>query len=135
RLTTYDMAPGGVERGSLYSQIFNLPASGGTPNRQAVHAMGQPFRRTDAGAPVQLACQKNAGMLFTDGYSNTDGPSVGNIDGDLGFPFTDGHSNTLADIATQYYVDNLRSDLDTGAVPVPSGCDAANPDPWLDCNT
>jgi type IV pilus assembly protein PilY1 len=135
RVTMYDMAPGSAGRTSLYAQLVGLPASGGTPNRQAVQAMGQQFLRTDAGAPVQLACQKNAGMLFTDGYSNGGGPdNIGNIDGAMGYPFTDGNSNTLADIATRYYLTNLRPDLLAGEVPVPAACDAANPSPSLDCN-
>jgi type IV pilus assembly protein PilY1 len=134
RVAMHDMAtPAG--RTALYTQLLSLPAAGSTPNRQAVQAMGQQFLRTDAGAPVQLACQKNAGMLFTDGYSNSDGPTgIGNIDGPLGFPFADAHSNTLADIATQYYVTNLRPTLPAGRVPVPSGCSAPNPPPWLNCN-
>jgi type IV pilus assembly protein PilY1 len=133
RVAMYDMALGSTGRTSLYAQLVGLPASGGTPNRQAVQAMGKQFLRTDAGAPALLSCQKNAGMLFTDGYSNTDGPNdVGNVDGDMGVPFADGHSNTLADIATQYYRQNLRPDLAAGNVPVPAACDAANPDNSLD---
>lgn len=135
RVTMYDMTPGSTGRTSLYTQIYALPASGGTPNRQAVNAMGQQFFRTDPGAPVQLACQKNAGMLFTDGYSNGNGPDdIGNVDGGMGAPFADGNSNTLADIATRYYLNNLRPDLAPGKVPVSTACDAANPDPSVDCN-
>lgn len=134
RVQMHDMATA-LGRSGLYAQMLALPASGGTPNRQAVESMGQQFLRTDAGAPVQLACQKNAGMLFTDGYSNNGGPNgIGNVDGPLGFPFADGHANTLADIATQYYLTNLRPGLPTGRVPVPSACSAPNPPPWLDCN-
>jgi type IV pilus assembly protein PilY1 len=135
RVTMHDMAPASPGRTALYNQLLSLPASGGTPNRQAVQAMGQQFLRTDSDAPVQLACQKNAGMLFTDGYSNTDGPTVGNIDGTMGAPFADGHSNTLADIASQYYLNNLRPGLTPGRVPVPSVLEVGGPsmdqrDPW-----
>lgn len=145
RVTMRDMATE-AGRTALYTDMVGLPASGGTPNRQAVNAAGLQFTRTDAGAPVQLACQKNAVMLFTDGYSNTDGPTVGNRDGAMGAPFRDGHSNTLADIATNYYLNvdgtvgqlgtsSLRTDMPRGKVPVPSACSGPNPDPKLDCQS
>lgn len=145
RVTMRDMGVT-ADRTALYNLLTGLPASGGTPNRQAVNAAGQQFRRTDSGAPVQFACQKNAVMLFTDGYSNGGGPSVGNNDGGLGAPFSDGYSDTMADIASRYYLNAnltigasgasyIRPDLTAGKVPVPSGCTAANPDPRLDCQS
>ncbi|KLJ01740.1 PilC/PilY family type IV pilus protein [Luteimonas sp. FCS-9] len=126
-------------KAALYSEMIALPASGGTPNRQAVKAAGEQFRRSDAGAPVQLACQRNATMLFTDGFSNAVGPSLGspaNRDGGMGIPFADGHSSTMADIAAAYYLDNagrspLRTDLAAGQVPVPSSCPSN--DPRINC--
>ncbi|MGO1540480.1 MAG: pilus assembly protein [Luteimonas sp.] len=133
-----------TERKLFYDSIVTLGASGNTPNLQAVDWLGQQFQRTNSGAPVQLACQRNAGMLFTDGFSNVAGPSVGNVDGNMGAPFQDGHSNTLADIATKYYRDAtdggvapLRSgsDFPSGRVPVPDGCNSENPDPRLNCQS
>jgi len=122
-----------ADRSALYTDMINLNASGSTPNRQAVNAGGQQFRRTDAGAPVQLACQRNALMLFTDGFSNQGGPAVGNVDQGMGVPFTDGHSDTMADIATRYYLNDgsgnspLRTDLTAGQVPIPSACPSSDP--------
>lgn len=143
RVTMRDMAVG-ADRTALYSDLLALPASGGTPNRQAVNAANLQFTRTDAGAPVKLACQKNAVMLFTDGYSNGDGPTVGNNDSGMGAPFADGNSNTLADIATRYYL-NTNGSVGAGGttllplanekVPVPAACSLANPDPKLDCQS
>ena len=128
------------DKRALYADMIALNASDSTPNRQAVKAAATQFTRTDDLAPVQLACQKNAVMLFTDGYSNQDGPTVANADGDgnMGIPFKDAHSNTLADIAASYYNNRdgkspLRPDLTPGLVPVPEACSAANPDPRLDC--
>lgn len=143
RVAMRDMA-NTVDRTTLYAELLGLPASGSTPNRQAVNAASLQFTRTDSGAPVQLSCQKNAVMLFTDGYSNQNGPSVGNVDGGMSAPFRDGNSDTLADIATKYYlnvngtvgsagVSPLRSDIASGKVPVPSACKEPNPDPRLDC--
>ncbi|MBV6791870.1 pilus assembly protein [Xanthomonas euvesicatoria] len=128
------------EKTALYNSILALPASGGTPNRQAVNAAGIQFQRTDSAAPVQLACQKNAVMLFTDGYSNQDGPSVSNAsgDGNMGIPFADTYDNTMGDIAAKYYNNinggsPIRADMPSGLVPVPSSCNTANASVRLDC--
>ncbi|MEE5089159.1 PilC/PilY family type IV pilus protein [Xanthomonas euvesicatoria] len=128
------------EKTALYNSILALPASGGTPNRQAVNAAGIQFQRTDSAAPVQLACQKNAIMLFTDGYSNQDGPSVSNAsgDGNMGIPFADAYDNTMGDIAAKYYNNinggsPIRADMPSGLVPVPSSCNTANASVRLDC--
>ena len=145
RVMMRDMASG-TDRTALYNELFALPASGSTPNRQAVNSAGLQFKRTDSGAPVQLACQKNAVMLFTDGYSNQDGPTVGNVDGNMGAPFSDANSNTMADIATNFYLNAegtvgsggtspLRTDFSKGKVPIPSACSGPNPDPRLDCQS
>lgn len=126
------------QRTALYADMLQLTAAGGTPNRQAVNAAALQFTRTDAGAPIVASCQKNAVMLFTDGFSNGGGPTVGNTDQNMGAPFSDNHSNTMADIVTRFYVNNgaqppLRPDLPAGKVPVPEAC--GNGDLSLDCQT
>lgn len=142
-----------ARRDDLYTNgVFALGASGGTPNRQAVSAAASQFRRTDAvadgkgGAPVQRVCQKNAVMLFTDGYSNGGTITTGNIDGNMGAPFADSNSDTMADIVSQYYLGTeaggvvpLRTDGNfalgggNGRVPVPDECKNASPSKKLDC--
>ncbi|AKC87479.1 pilus assembly protein [Pseudoxanthomonas suwonensis] len=127
-----------AQKDALYTDILARPSWSSTFNRQAVQAAGRQFRRTDSGAPVQLSCQKNAIMLFTDGYSNNNGPTVGNVDGTMGAPFQDLHSDTLADIATQYYVNDggnspIRPDMTPGNVPVPGVCPTT--DPRVDCQS
>ncbi|MFC4727898.1 pilus assembly protein [Coralloluteibacterium thermophilus] len=141
-----------TERAPLYQSFFGLQAGGlvnaggGTPNRDAVAHLGEQFRRTDAGAPIVYACQKNGGMLFTDGFTNSNtGPTnVGNVDGNMGAPFADNFSNTIADIAARYYLDTASGGLaplrtgagfPAGQVPVPDACRGANPDPRLDCQS
>ncbi len=123
---------------ALYADMTALTASGGTPNRQAVNAAALQMTRTDDGAPIKYMCQKNAVMLFTDGFSNGDGPTVGNNDTAMGIPFRDGNSNTMADIVSRYYNDvnggsPLRTDLAAGKVPVPEACKTGSPDKRLDC--
>ena len=144
RVTMRNMAVP-TDKAAIYTEILRRPGWGSTFNRQAVYAAGQQFKRTDpvgsaaGGAPVQLACQKNAIMLFTDGYSNTDGPAVGNVDAAMGAPFSDAHSNTMADIASMSYMDAaggvspLRTDLPAGQVPTPGACPSA--DLSVDCQS
>lgn len=91
------------------------------------------------------ACQRNAGLLFTDGYTTIgDGqPNIGNWDGAAGSvaPFTDSYSDTLADIAMRYYQGDkvpLRSGAGFPAnkVPVSEECLSATADKRrLDCQT
>lgn len=137
-VTMYDIGVP-ADKQSLYTKMRALDASGNTPTRRAVAYLGQQFRRKDKGAPIQLVCQKNAGMLFTDGYTNdtaTPSPTVGDVDGGLKQPpFSGGvaSSNTIADFAMNAYLNNLRPDMLAGKVPVPSGCSVATPDPRLDC--
>jgi type IV pilus assembly protein PilY1 len=82
---------------------------------------------------VQLECQRNATLLFTDGYANQwNGAGVGNADGGRGEPFEDDVSETMADIAMHYYDGDgvpLRADLPTGEVPIDQNC----PDEREDC--
>ena len=132
-VTMRDMALA-TPRQALFNDILSMDVSGGTPNRDAVDYLGQQFRRKGTGAPITLACQKNFGMLFTDGFSTpTSDTSYGNVDGSQTAPFKDSASDTLADIAMRHYLDNLRPDLDPGKVPVSTQCDGPNPNPQLDC--
>ena len=117
---------------------------GGTPNRSAVEFMGKQFKRTDAGAPVTSACQKNMGMLFTDGYADIEKVNNGNEDGGLGPPFADVYSGTIADIATKYYSGSavpLRTGagFPAGQISVPDQCTTLSKSSvdWkrLDCET
>ncbi|ROU07324.1 pilus assembly protein [Lysobacter enzymogenes] len=139
-----------ADRVELYKSLTSLnppnPSEriGGTPNRDAVAHLGAQFARTGGvEVPVQKACQKNGGMLFTDGSTNSNtGPTnIGNVDSDLGAPFADSYSNTIADIATKYYSGAgvpLRTDGEfknlTGQVPVPEeACKASPADKRADC--
>jgi type IV pilus assembly protein PilY1 len=128
------------DREQFFDGQYDLAAEGGTPNKQAVDHIGEQFERTGSDAPILEACQKNFGVLFTDGFSNTwNGAGVGNTDGGAGSELqgtflADNESNTMADIAYYYYSRNLRDDLPAGLVPTPTGCDAPNPPLELDCN-
>lgn len=118
-----------ADRESLYTSMLALPTSGNTPNLPAVDHLGKQFQRTDAGAPIQRACQKNGGMLFTDGFSNiaATAPAVTG----LGAPFDPTPADSLAAIASRYYFNNAAGNsplrapsaaLAGGQVPVPDAC-------------
>jgi type IV pilus assembly protein PilY1 len=122
-----------ADRNAFFALAYTSIDAGGTPNREAVDAMRSQLQRTDTNAPIQLQCQKNFGVLITDGFAN---PSAigGNRDGTMGVPFADAHGGTLADIAAGLYLDNPRSTLPTGKVPIPPGCSVAGASLRLDCN-
>ena len=137
----------------LYEDVLKLGADGSTPNRRAVAHIGNQFNTNKT--IIQNACQKNAGMLFTDGYSNQGGPTYtqvpdgkggfkdttvayGNADTGMGTPFNDGHSSTMADITAYFYNTRLREDTyAAGKVPTsdPTLCEGTGDKRSLDCNT
>ena len=95
---------------SLLTNLFNFnwPAAG-TPLRRGLENMGRYFDgndntpnlgRTD---PIINACQKNFGILLTDGYWNGGAPLTGAIADNDG----DGINDTLADVAQHYYAKDL----------------------------
>ncbi|MBB3048717.1 type IV pilus assembly protein PilY1 [Litorivivens lipolytica] len=124
------------ERNSFFNTVYSRGGnSGGTPNRPALKHAGDQLKRTGSSAPITHACQSNAAILFTDGYSNPDDVGIGNEDGDKGAPYADSESGTMADIAMKYYANHLRDDLDTGKVPLPEACSRNDRSPALDCNS
>lgn len=150
-VTMRDMSSA-AEKSALFTSMRALNSSGSTPTRSATAFMVDQFTRTDSGAPVKLQCQKNAGMLFTDGFTNDSsnaryGLTIGDQDGSVsapyvpGAPYTGGvsSSNTIADIAMYGYKTILRTDgifATPGKVPVPKACSGpvALIPPGTDCN-
>lgn len=111
----------------FYGKVYNYVNSGGTPLRQALDYIGKQYIRTDAGAPITNACQKNFGILFTDGFANNTGFTSTNDDGDKGVPYADTATGTMADIAMSFYATPLRSDFPKGKV----ATDPGDPNPDL----
>lgn len=136
---TRDRSSGG-DLEQLLAQVYqaydDTPASNQAPLRQALGHLGSQYQRRDGQAPVQNECQRNFGLLYTDGYATDYGDhrSVGNADLGAGAPFENSASDTLGDIAQHYYQANLRPDLPTGQVRVPGQCGDGIVDPRLDCN-
>jgi type IV pilus assembly protein PilY1 len=129
---------------ALYNNFYrNWTGNGGTPNRNAVANLIRNFRRTNAGAPVTHSCQRNFGMLFTDGFSNPpaagDGIAgvAGNADGAAGAPYQDAVSDTMADAALRAYNTPLRTGtgFPLGRVGVKKSlCEGTGFDVRQDCN-
>jgi type IV pilus assembly protein PilY1 len=125
-----------ADRDVFFKGIYDTINAGGTPNKQAVKHAGDLFEST-ASKAVLYACQRNATLLFTDGFSNTWADAgVGNQDGDQGTPYADSVSDTMADIAMRYYKGLNIAGMDKGKSPLPFGCSkpVAERDPRLDCN-
>ncbi len=117
----YDMS-NETEKVTLLDNIIrDMRASGSTPNRSAVSYMGTLFKReksaADPNPPILQSCQKNAGMLFTDGYTNETG-----------------NKTLMSALAKPLYDNSLVPSLETNGVPVPAECSGPSPDPSLDCN-
>ena len=147
-LTMYDMGSP-TEKATLINQIRNLRANGSsTPSRRGSAYMINQFHRTDSGAPIKYECQRNAAMLFTDGFTNDSSGTlapisayfdVGDQDHSLGAPYGGApysggvaSQNTIADYAMWGYLTNPRPDMPEGRVPVPASC--PNAGNGIDCN-
>jgi type IV pilus assembly protein PilY1 len=105
---------------AVLGTIYQNPAEGGTPTRDALTHVGNQFMRTDASAPVQFACQRNAAMVLTDGFSTAANairvPAYTKSTYGANAPYASTYANTLADIALYYYTTNLRNRMVAGQV-------------------
>jgi type IV pilus assembly protein PilY1 len=121
----------------FWNWVSNVQASGGTPLRQALNAVGsyytqsQPWSTMSTDPVVittpELACRQSYTILTTDGFWNeSNSPGVGNFDGTSATtaitgpnqqsytytavaPYSDTTSNTLADVAMKYWATDLRT--------------------------
>ncbi len=127
------------ERNLFLNDIVNENFGGGTPNRDALNHSGSQFERTN-NPIVEFECQKNFNVMFTDGFSQTNGPNVGNVDGGEGAPYADAFGSTIADIAMEYYENFDAGGLNfppenQGEVSIPRECATATLPTPLDCKT
>ncbi|MDP5459425.1 pilus assembly protein [Alishewanella sp. SMS8] len=105
-------------RKNFYDWLYDSKASGGTPLRRTLEYAGnyfstdEPYRADPTKSSSALvSCRQNFSILTTDGSWNGSNPAskIGNADGDS-------YQITLADVASYYYKNDLRSGL-TNNVP------------------
>ncbi|MEN5115903.1 PilC/PilY family type IV pilus protein [Luteimonas sp. TWI662] len=131
-----------TSRSTWYKRLYAANGSGGTPLRTALNSAGEYFSSTGSKGPYgpqskqdQYTCRQNFAILTTDGYWNSGGADVGDVDGKEGSviegpnnqryqyspvgPYKDGYADTLADVAMQYWKNDLRPDM-TNNVPFSS---------------
>lgn len=117
---------------AVLGSIYQNPANGGTPTREALNFIGKQYQRSDASAPIQYACQRNAVLMLTDGFANASDnvnlPSYVKTTYGAGAPYQPIHANTLADIGLYFYSTNLRPDLAPYQVPQDTSSTLPNPD-------
>ncbi len=107
--------------------IYNTNrGSFGTPLRRGLERVGRIFQGRENGiaSPINLSCQKNFALLFSDGFWNGGNPGTPNNDWDRDGANLNGRTTTLADVAAYYYDTDLRTDIDD-AVPT-DAFDSAN---------
>ncbi|MEO7326355.1 MAG: PilC/PilY family type IV pilus protein [Dokdonella sp.] len=116
--TTQNTTTPGVQpdcyRSAFYNWIFQVPASGSTPDRAATIRAGDFFKRGTGGVPNllnpywqmpdpangiivgrELSCRQNFNMLVTDGYWNEGDPA-------LPTPYRDGESSVALPDGTSF---------------------------------
>ena len=134
RLMVFDAA----HRTRFYDWLERMNVSGGTPLRSALVRAGNYFKLRGKNSPyaedpyvrqgTEYACRKNFHLMFTDGVWNGDKLSVGNVDSasynlpdgeryTQRTPFMDSNSSSLADLAFDFWRQDLREDLADQIVP------------------
>ena len=132
--------PASGAKKTLLDSLYKMQASSNTPLRSALDNSGKYlscesngfFGTCPAVTVAQGAeCQQNFTIMMTDGYYNGAYSGVGNADGDndtswdsgTSGPYGDSSSDTLADIAMEYYEDDIRPTTANKLVPPPGGID------------
>jgi len=109
------------ETDNILKLVYSITPEGDTPLRQALEKAGKyfdentsseigewPFASSNDGGE----CQQVFTVMVTDGFWNGSDPSVGNADQNSNACFEDNHTNTLADVAMQYYENDLSPSLE-----------------------
>ncbi len=139
-LASMNIDPGTGAKESLLDSVYEFQADGGTPLRPALDNGGKylscesnTFFDTCPALPVATGgeCQQNFTVVMTDSYYNGSFSGIGNTDGDANTkwdsgetgPFGDGASDTLADVAMEYYENDIRPGTSNGLLPPPGAID------------
>jgi len=139
-IASMNIDPRSGAKENLLDSLYEMQASGGTPLRSALNSGGRylscqsnSFFGSCPALPVSSGgeCQQNFTVLMTDGFYNGSFSGLGNTDGDNNTswdsgstgPYGDSSSNTLADIAMQYYENDIRPGIANNLIPPPGAID------------
>ena len=132
--------PTSGDKRALLDSLYKMQSDSFTPLRSALNNSGKYlsceandlFGSCPALTVAQGAeCQLNFTIMMTDGYYNGAFSGLGNTDGNNDTlwdsapsgPYGDNQSDTLADVAMEYYEDDIRPTVDNKLVPPPGGID------------
>jgi len=139
-ISSMNADPTSGAKGSLLSALYSGYGDNDTPLREAFDEAGKylsckgndyfgacPALPEDTGGE----CQQNFTVLMTDGYYNGSFSGNDNEDGDDNTlwdsgpagPYGDSEEETLADIAMEYYENDIRPSIDNNLRPPPGGID------------
>jgi type IV pilus assembly protein PilY1 len=103
---------------AVIGKFYQNLASGGTPTRSLLNFIGNQFKTNTS--IIESSCQRNAAFIVTDGFAENTAvtPSAyASSTWSKGSPYETTFAGTLADIASSFYTNNLRTDLAAGKVP------------------
>jgi type IV pilus assembly protein PilY1 len=113
-----------VNRLRVAGIFYENPSSGGTPTRETLAYIGDQYKRTGTGAPVQYACQRNNAFIVTDGFANNTGTTMPSYDAGrsdstwgTGVPYQTIHASSIADLSLRLFTNNPRIDMPAGKSP------------------
>ncbi len=145
-----------TKKQSLWQWMTRLPASGGTPLRQAFDRSGRYLQQTGSGGPyadspgssttTYTSCRQSYSVVMTDGIWNGAGPAsaTGNVDNTATTtpdgrsytprrPFMDNNTSSLADIAFNYWRRDLQPGLNNNVkafTPFSGGASVTDDEYW-----
>jgi type IV pilus assembly protein PilY1 len=140
-ISPMNASPTSGAKGTLLDSLYTGYGSGDTPLREGFDDAGKYLSCESndffGSCPALAAssggeCQQNFTVLMTDGYyngsfsgslGNTDGDNDTNWDSDTVGPYGDSETETLADIAMEYYEDDIRPSVANNLRPPPGGID------------
>jgi len=139
-ITSMNADPTSGAKGTLLDELYTGHGSGGTPLRDGfdeagkyLSCKGNDYFGSCPALPAASGgeCQQNFTILMTDGYYNGSFNGNNNEDGDDNTPWDSGPSGpygdaekeTLADIAMEYYEDDIRPTVANNLRPPPGGID------------
>jgi type IV pilus assembly protein PilY1 len=96
------LAAMGTDRGTIQTRVSSIVGNGYTPLAESLAMIATEFKKQDASAPIQYACQRNFVVICTDGLPTQDDNS--------GFTDNNGNGYALDEVAEYLKDTDLRTD-------------------------